>query len=77
VLVDPFVSSMAKDKDKEGEKPRNKLTKVRLFVSLVEMGLFVLSGWGRNCRRGRGVLGGRVVVVMCLELLQGMLHWII
>ena len=36
---------MAKDKDKEGEKPRNKLTKVRPFVSLVEMGLFVVSEW--------------------------------
>jgi hypothetical protein len=68
---------MAKDKDKEGEKPRNKLTKVGPFVSLVEMGLFVVSGWGGNCRRGRGVLEGQVVVVVCLELLQGMLHWII
>ena len=68
---------MAKDKDKEGEKPRNKLTKVRPFVSLVEMGLFVVGGWGGNCSRGLGVLGVRVVVVVCLELLQGMLHWII
>ena len=61
---------MAKDKDKEGEKPRNKLTKVGPFV----YGFVVVSGWGGNCRRGRGVLG---VVVVCLELLQGMLHWII
>jgi len=59
---------MAKDKDKEGDRPKNRLIKV----------CFPLSWDGTRVDGGDGSLGRGVLLVVVrvfLEVLLGMLRW--